>query len=181
MKYYIDIYKLYFIFSEIYLYALSDENLVPLFDKLFGEQKRLLIERLVKPEENTSIQFWSMYNAYEKERRMLNSARFAIVNEYLRSGHLSEKHFHKRISIRAFKNGIAFIELWRKYRNDFSEVMGVERANRFIELEMYLQKQTKMALQDAIPFFQEVETIWASNNGDYDFWYDETGYVTQVG
>lgn len=161
MKYYIDIYKLYFIVSEVYLYAQKNEDQVPIFDKLFGQQKMHLINKLVKqPEGESGIRFWSIYNAYEKERRALSSERFIIINDYLKSSSSSDKEFCKRISVRAFRNGIAYMDLWKKYLAEFSRVMGAESAARFIDMEQYLQKQIKMAIQDAIPFVNEVETIW---------------------
>lgn len=160
MKYYIDIYKLYFIFSEVYLYAQKNDDQVPIFDKLFGQQKIKLINRLIKQGEGSQVQFWSIYEAYEKERRALNSERFIIINDYLKSNGSIDKEFCKRITVRAFKNGIAYMDLWKKYLAEFSCAIGVDSANKFIDMEIYLQKQIKMAIQDAIPFVNEVETIW---------------------
>lgn len=167
MKYYIDIYKLYFIVSEVYLYAQKNEDQVPIFDKLFGQQKMQLINRLINQAGSDGIRFWTIYNAYEKERRALSSERFIIINDYLKSNTSADKEFCKRISVRAFKNGIAYIDLWKKYLTEFSMVMGADSATRFIDMEIYLQKQIKIAIQDAIPFVNEVETIWADTKDGF--------------
>jgi hypothetical protein len=131
---------------------INDE--IKLIQSAFGMEKRALVEQYMALPADSG--FWTVYEAYEVERRGLMKNRILIINEYLEKlPNLSEADADQ-IALKAMKNSASLTALGAKHYKKIKKEIGAINAAKFVQLESYIQNTILLAITESIPFIGEI-------------------------
>ena len=146
-----------FLFLSLVSFGQSNKEDVDLIQAMYGKDKKELVNLYMVIPENKKKGFWSLYDQYETERKTYGKARIALIEAYANVyDSLGDK---KAIELMNKKIALynSFNSLQKKYLDKMVPIIGGRGAAKFIQLEDYLENNIRLAIQDEIPFIDELE------------------------
>ena len=139
------------------IFAQSNKEDIELIQAIFGKEKKELVQQYMTIPEAQSAKFWSLYDAYETERKKLGKERIAVIEAYA-------QNYDKLTSAKATElvnKKIAWTNKYTKFQQTyftkFSTVIGGLQAAKFIQLEDYIENCIRLSIQEEIPFVGELD------------------------
>jgi len=130
---------------------------IDLIQSLYGKSKQELVSAYMMLKEPQAAQFWTMYNAYEAERKALGEKKIKLIDEYIANFETLSEAKADELMKASSDNNIAFEKLLLKYYGKAKKIIGAVHAAKFIQLENALMTAIKGEIQNNIPFVGEIE------------------------
>lgn len=126
---------------------------------IYGKSKKELAVAYMALPDAQSVAFWSIYDAFEVERKALGQKKLAIIEDYATNyANLSDESADK-IGKEAIKNNMDYQKLFSKYFSKYKKAVGAVTALKIIQFENYMQTAIQTEIQDAVPFVGEIEAL----------------------
>ena len=126
---------------------------------IYGKSKKELAVAFMAIPEAQGVAFWSIYDAFEVERKALGQAKVAVIEDYAANyANLTDASADK-IAKAALKNNMDYQKLFGKYYDKYKKAVGAVTAAKIIQFENYMQTAVQSEIQDAIPFVGEMEAL----------------------
>jgi len=139
------------------LFAQSNKEDIDLIQSIFGKEKKELVQQYMTIPEAQASKFWTLYDAYEDERKKLGRERIKLIEDYATN---YEKLDSKKASDITTKK-MAWVNKYTKFQQTyftkFSAIIGGLQASKFIQLEDYIENCIRLAIQEQIPFVGELD------------------------
>jgi hypothetical protein len=125
---------------------------------IYGKSKKELAQAYMTIPEAQVAAFWSIYDAFETERKALGKTKVDIINDYAKHyANLTDESADK-IAKAGLKNQMDYQKLFSKYYDKYKKVVGAVNAAKIIQFENYMQTTVQVEIQNAIPFVGEIES-----------------------
>jgi hypothetical protein len=137
--------------------ALSQEfnDEITFIQEEFGMEKKQIVEAVMEIPENLSVGFWTTYEQYEAERKVLARERILIINEYLEKYNLIDEEIADALALRTLKNDADLSKLHSKYYKKFKKITTAKYAAKFFQLDTYIHNTIRNTIQQELPFIDE--------------------------
>lgn len=146
----------YFVMTVGFTWAQSSiDDEVTLIQSAFGQEKRKVVEAFMDLPESVSPGFWTVYQAYEKERQIIARERIKLINEYLENFETLGDEEAESLAKRSLKNDLALSKLHQKYFKKFKNVTSAVDAAKFLQIDVYIHNTIRNALQQELPFISK--------------------------
>lgn len=138
------------------LSAQSFQSEVEIIQDAFGLEKKVAVANFMKLGEE-AVNFWTLYDEYETERKKLGNERINVIKEYAANyGNLSDEKilelFKKTTAVRK-----SFAKLQQTYFKRMQKEVGVSKAAQFWQLENYFNSMIQANIYSQLPFIGELE------------------------
>jgi hypothetical protein len=137
--------------------AQSNKEEVDYIQSIFGMEKKSIVADFIELEGPAKDSFWSLYDAYETERKELGKRRLALLNDYAENydGMTDEKIIELAKS--SNKQVRMDEDLRYKYFNKINKASGAKAAAQFYQIEGYFNAAIRMSILESIPFIGELD------------------------
>ncbi|WPR77871.1 hypothetical protein [Algoriphagus sp. NG3] len=133
--------------------AVDDE--ITLIQSSFGMDKKLIIEGYMDLPESLSDGFWSIYQAYEEDRKEISRERIKIINDYLTAYDQIGEEEADQLAKRTLSNDLALSKLHSSYYKKFKKATSALYAAKFLQIDTYIHNTIRNAMQQELPFIDE--------------------------
>ncbi|TDQ19693.1 hypothetical protein DFQ04_1518 [Algoriphagus boseongensis] len=137
------------------LCAQSLEDEVKMIQEAFGQDKKLIVQEVLKLSDAKAVAFWPVYEMYETERRTLARERFMIIDDYMKRYSTIGEMEADNLATRTLKNDEALAKLHSKYYKKFKKAVSALDAAKFLQLDTYIHNTIRNAIQQELPFIDE--------------------------
>lgn len=132
----------------------SAQTEVEIIQEVFGLEKRLVVANFMDIKE-ADKGFWTIYDAYELERKALGRERLEVIAEYAKNyPNISDEEILSLLK-RTTKIKKAFNKLQKTYFKRMKKELGVRKAAQFWQLENYFNSMIQAEIYSQIPFIGE--------------------------
>lgn len=138
-------------------FAQSTQEEVDLLQSLYGMQKKDIVGKFIKLEGPQKDAFWTIYDAYELERKVLGQRRLNLLATYAEF-YSSLNDDATDILIKEMNDiTITNDKLIAKYYGKLKKPAGVKAAAQFVQIESYLLSDMRASILEEIPFIGELD------------------------
>jgi len=135
----------------------SAQEEIDLMQSLYGMQKKEIVADFIKLEGPQKDAFWSLYDAYELERKVLGQRRVNLLATYAEF-YSSLNDDATDILIKEMNDiTITNDKLISKYYGKLKKKAGVKAAAQFVQIESYLLSDMRATVLEEIPFIGELD------------------------
>ena len=156
MKKIIFIVFLFSIVLPITSQAQSGQSEIDYIKKIFQMEKKAITSEYMDLSGEAQGAFWTLYDAYETERKALAQRRIKLLLDYAEQ---YNKGMTDDQATTLVKENLAIqkktLALKKKYFKKMSKAVGVPAATSFYQLEDYIQTAVKFEILDVIPFVNQ--------------------------
>ncbi len=124
---------------------------------IFGKEKKELTEIYMNLSGKADTAFWPIYSNYEAERRELVRKRLDVLAQYTDNYATLTDATVDKLTQEAFKNMKDIDNLHKKYYKKMKKAVGALNASRFMQMEIYLQREFEAAILEEIPFIGDLK------------------------
>jgi hypothetical protein len=137
--------------------AQSNTEEVDYIQSIFGMEKKTIVNNFIALDGAAKDAFWSLYDQYEVERKVLGKRRLALLNDYAKhyDGMSDEKIDELAKSGR--KQVKLDEDLRLQYFNKLKKEAGYTAAAQFYQIEGYFNAAIRMSILESIPFIGELD------------------------
>lgn len=146
-----------FTLFSTFSFGQSNKEDVDMIQAMFGKQKKELIAAYMTIPEAKSAGFWSMYDKYETERKALGRKRIKLIEDYANAYETMTDAKATKLMNDKIAWLTSFTALQKKYFTSFSTVIGGVQSGKLFQLEDYLENNIRLAIQESIPFIDELD------------------------
>ena len=136
-------------------FAQSTQEEVDMYQAIFGMEKKALTLAFI--ENNGDAAFWTLYDEYEVQRKLLGQKRLQILvnyaNNYGVMGDVETDQLMK--AIKTQKKSLD--KLIDKYYEKIKKASGSKPAAQFYQLENYILSATRLEIMHNVPFFHQFD------------------------
>ena len=151
--------KYFLIFAALFLasftYAQSNKEEVDLPQAAFGMDKKAVVADFVQPSETQKNAFWTLYDAYETERKELCKERIELLTQYAQQylNMTSEQadEWTKKVMALQVKTDKLIATYYEKIKKETDGVV----ATQFYQIENYILSMIRMAILQEVPFLKK--------------------------
>jgi len=138
------------------MFAQSNVEEVDMIQSIFGMQKKEIYKGFVNVDGESADAFWSLYDAYESERKVLGKKRLDLLNAYANNyGSMNDEKLNSMTKeYMALK--AANTKLVTKYYKKMNKEVNATAAAQFMQMEDYISSVTRLAIMENIPFIGEL-------------------------
>ena len=138
-------------------FAQSNKEEIEFYQSIFGMEKKAIVSEFISLEGEASTAFWSLYDAYEAERKVNGQKRMDLLNKYANAyleldDETTDELVGEAMKVRDTQN-----KLIKKYYKSMKKAAGVKAAAQFFQLENYFASAVSVALTEQIPFIGEFD------------------------
>jgi hypothetical protein len=137
--------------------AQSNKEDIAIIQEIFGKEKKELVILYMAIPEDKKTAFWAMYDQYEDARKALGRQRIALIEAYAESYETLDNKKSDSLMNRRMKWTADYAAMQKKYYTNISKIIGARSASKFIQLEDYLENNIRLAIQESIPFIDELD------------------------
>lgn len=138
-------------------FAQSAQEEIDLMQSLYGMQKKEIVADFIKLEGPQKDAFWSLYDAYELERKVLGQRRVNLLATYAEF-YSSLNDDATDILIKEMNDiTLTYDKLISKYYGKLKKKAGVKAAAQFVQIESYLLSDMRATVLEEIPFIGELD------------------------
>jgi hypothetical protein len=135
----------------------SNKEDVDLIQAMFGKNKKELIQAYMTLPEAKTAGFWSMYDKYENERKALGRERIKLIEAYANAYEtITDAKAAELMNKKLVWVG-KYSAMQKKYYDSMAKIIGGIQASKFFQLEDYIENNIRLAIQEAIPFIDELD------------------------
>lgn len=145
--------------SPFAIFAQNNFNDADFFKSIFGVEKLTIVKEFITVDAEKEADFWSIYKAYEVDRKNLREARITIISEYAEDyGNFTEDQLEDlcKRSIKQKKKNAKNIE---KYFKKLKKAGGAKAAAQFLQVENYFLSLSQVAVYESVPFIGELDKV----------------------
>jgi hypothetical protein len=137
--------------------AQSNKEDIAIVQNMFGKDKKELVQAYMTIPEAQKAGFWTMYDEYEESRKKLGRERIALIQDYANAyDSLNDKKASDLMNRKIlWLNN--YTGMQKKYYASFAKLIGGIQASKFFQLEDYLENNIRLAIQESIPFIDELD------------------------
>jgi Spy/CpxP family protein refolding chaperone len=140
-----------------FAYGQSNKEDIDMIQAMYGKNKKELVQAYMTIPDSSKTKFWSLYDQYETERKTYGKARISLIETYANAYEtLSDKKATELMTKKLALNN-QFGQLQKKYFDKMSKIIGARQAAKFSQLEDYLENNIRLAIQESIPFIDELD------------------------
>ncbi len=130
---------------------------VDLLQSLYGMGKKEIVANFIKLEGAQKDAFWSIYDAYEVDRKVLGQRRINLLATYAEF-YSSLNDEATDILIKEMNDiTITNDKLIAKYYKKLKKPAGVKAAAQFVQIESYLLSDMRAKILEEIPFIGQLD------------------------
>ena len=138
-------------------FAQSNKEEIELYQSIFGMEKKAIVSEFISLEGEAATGFWSLYDAYEVERKANGQKRIEILDKYTKSyleldDVTTDELVGEAMKVRDTQN-----KLIKKYYKSMKKAAGVKAAAQFYQIENYFASAVSVILTEQIPFIGEFD------------------------
>ena len=115
----------------------------------------MIVESYMDLPESIAPGFWTIYQAYELERKAIARDRIKIIDEYLNKYSSLGEYEADDLAKRTIKNDMQLSKLHSKYYKKFKKATSAMDAAKFLQIDTYIHNTIRNALQQELPFIDE--------------------------
>ncbi|MEN2281195.1 hypothetical protein AAGF08_03590 [Algoriphagus sp. SE2] len=141
--------------SEVLCQTMTVDDEITLIQSAFGKDKKMLVEAYMDLPESIAPGFWSVYQSYEENRKLISRERLKIINEYLEKFETLNEEQADDLAKRTIKNDSDLSKLHAKYYKKFKKVSSALDAAKFLQIDTYIHNTIRNAMQQELPFIGE--------------------------
>lgn len=135
--------------------AQSMNEEVDMIQSLYGMEKKALIAEFLGDAANDD--FWSIYDAYETERKSLGKDRLKLIKDYVTNYTSIEGEMADGMVKRSEQLNSKLTGLISKYTKKVRKATNSKVAAQFYQIENYLLGVTRLQIMNNIPFLGELQ------------------------
>lgn len=137
--------------------AQSNKEDIAIIQSMFGKAKKDLITQYMTIPADKADAFWKVYDEYEAARTELGRTRIKLIEDYANAYLSLEDKAANELMGRKLKWAADYTKMQKKYFGSISKVIGANQASKFIQLEDYIENNIRLAVQESIPFIDEID------------------------
>ena len=137
--------------------AQSDVEEVDFLQSIIGAEKKAVVADFIDVSPAAKDAFWSLYDAYEIERKSIGKDRIALLKEYAEKYDGITPEQTDAILAKAQKIRNSNTKLIDSYHKKIKKVAGSKAAAQFYQLESYFQAAIQVELFSNIPLIGELD------------------------
>jgi hypothetical protein len=137
--------------------AQTNKDDLQILQATFGKEKAELVKAYMKIPTEQDASFWSLYDQYEESRRAIGKEKLALIEEYANNYESLDDKKAADLMNKKLKISDSYTKMQKKYYDSFSKLIGGRQAAKFFQLEDYLENIIKLAIQESIPFIDELD------------------------
>lgn len=145
------------VIAIVTIQAQTNKEEVELFQSVFGMEKKAIVAEFVKVEGEMGEAFWSLYDAYETERKELGLHRLELLNEYVTSYDQMSTEKMDELVTKMIKQKSSTDKLMTKYYKKMKSAAGSKPAAQFFQIENYFSSAIRLSIYENIPFIGELD------------------------
>jgi len=130
---------------------------VDMLQALYGSEKRDIIKNFIVLEGEQKTAFWTLYDAYEVERKALGIQRINLIGVYAENYHNLDNDGTDVLVKEMLKLVKSNDKLIEKYYGKLKKKAGVKAAAQFVQIEHYLLSAIRSEVLEEIPFIGQLE------------------------
>ena len=136
-------------------FAQSTQEEVDMYQAIFGMEKKALTLAFI--ENNGDAAFWTLYDEYEVQRKLLGQKRLQILFNYTNNyGVMSDEGTDQLMkAIKTQKKSLD--KLIDKYYKKIKKASGSKPAAQFYQLENYILSAIRLEILHNVPFFHQFD------------------------
>jgi hypothetical protein len=141
----------------ITLSAQSNTEEIELFQSIFGMEKKAIVTEFLQMDDSSYETFWTIYDAYETERKELGKNRISLLKKYAENyNQLTDEKIDELMAdmIRQKSN---LDKLVNKYYKKIKKSVGSKPAAQFLQVENYFLSAVRLSIFESIPFIGELD------------------------
>ena len=137
--------------------AQSDVEEVDFLQSIIGAEKKAVVADFIDVSPAAKDAFWSLYDAYEIERKSIGKDRISLLKEYAEKYDGITPEQTDAILAKAQKIRNSNTKLIDSYHKKIKKVAGSKAAAQFYQLESYFQAAIQVELFSNIPLIGELD------------------------
>lgn len=130
---------------------------IELFQSVFNMEKKAMVAEFMALNDEQSIAFWEVYNAYETERSILGKQRIELLQRYADKYENMNDESAAGLLKDFIKLQSSMLKVKQKYTNKVSKAIGAKKGLQFIQFEEYLDRAVGMFIMNNVPFVGELD------------------------
>lgn len=136
-------------------FAQSMQEEVDMYQSVFGMEKKALTVAFIENEGDAA--FWTLYDEYEVQRKLLGQKRLQILFNYTNNyGVMSDEGTDQLMkAIKTQKKSLD--KLIDKYYKKIKKASGSKPAAQFYQLENYILSAIRLEILHNVPFFHQFD------------------------
>lgn len=138
------------------LSAQVSQKEVDVAQKAFGKEKKTIVATAVGIAEESDDSFWTMYEAYEKERVIFGSNRVNLFNDYVTN---FDSYNDKELGVlidKIAKNTAAYDKALNGTFEKLQKEKGNKTAFKFLQVEVYYQSAIRTSLMESMFIIEDL-------------------------
>ena len=143
--------------SVVNIQAQTSQEDVRNAQEKFKIEKKTFVTKHIQLDEESSSEFWDIYDEYEEKRMIIGKERFNLLLHHLNNQTVYEDKELDREIKKFIKNRKETDELIERYYNKLKKKVGVQYAAKFYQIEIYFYSIVRTNYMKKIPFFQSLE------------------------
>jgi hypothetical protein len=143
--------------SILMINAQSPKEEIELYQSIIGMEKKAAVAEVITLTGEASTAFWSIYDAYETERKLHGQKRLDLIVKYAKEYMTLDDVKIEEIMKEMISLGNEYNKLIQKYYKSIKKTSGVKTAAQFYQLEIYFQSAVRFTIMDEIPFIGEFD------------------------
>jgi hypothetical protein len=141
-------------------FAQSNKEDVDLIQAIYGKEKKEIVASfIIPPDDAKKSAFWSLYDAYEAQRKTLGKQRIALLENYVNSYGQTNDAATDGLMQQTMTLQKSLDSLIAANYDKIKKEVGVTQASQFYQIESYLLSATRLYILDNIPFINELEKL----------------------
>jgi hypothetical protein len=137
-------------FLSLGIFAQSNQDEIELMQSLYGMEKRDIVAEFIELSEVQEQEFWTLYDAYENERKELGKKKFQLLQSYVDDyGQVKAEdadNFMKQAIPLRIKSDKLTDNYYKKIKTKTDPIVAMQ----FYQIENYLADAIKMELLEDI-------------------------------
>lgn len=138
-------------------FAQSNKEEIEFYQSIFGMEKKAIVSEFIQLDGEAATQFWSLYDAYEVERKANGQKRIEVLDKYANSYLELDDETTETLVSEAMKVRATQTKLINKYYKSMKKAAGTKAAAQFYQLENYFASAVAVTITEQIPFIGEFD------------------------
>ena len=145
-----------FFVSSLGIAQTANEEL-DLLQALYGKQKKEIVAGFIELGGTQKDAFWTLYDAYEAERKALGIQRINLIGAYAENYHDLDDDGTDVLVKEMLKLVDKNDALIAKYYGKLKKKAGIKPAAQFVQIEHYLLSSIRSTILEEIPFIGQLD------------------------
>jgi hypothetical protein len=129
---------------------------VAIVQSAFGKDKGELIKQYMAVPADKAAAFTAVYEKYEEARRAIGRKKLTLIQDYANAYTALDDKKTDELFKRKIALADEFSALQKKYYPEIAKILGARQAGKFFQLEDYINNVINLAIQENIPFIDEL-------------------------